>query len=323
MKVLVTGATGFIGREIVEELSKNEIVPIELGNSKKSAENGKKIYKADISNFEALSKLEKLGDVDAIVHSAGLAHQFGDVKRESFEAVNVSGTANVANLAVKLKAKQFVLISSTAVYGLKKNKIDENTICQPETIYAESKLKAERVCREICEKNSIDLTILRLSPVIGEGSGGNTARLISAIYKNRFLWIGNGANLKTLIYKKDVARAVLTILKNKKRGTEIFNLGAEPIRMKDFVLEIEKNLNRKILPIFVPANLLKSVFYLNLKTFNLTKANKIGEIVEKWLSDDIYSAEKIERDYNFKAQTPIREAIKRQVKHFLSFRSEK
>ena len=71
---------------------------------------------------------------------------------------------NVARLAVNLKAKHFVLISSVAVYGEsgeKSTPIDEKTVCNPQSVYAKSKFESEKVAKSICEKNRIALTILR------------------------------------------------------------------------------------------------------------------------------------------------------------------
>jgi nucleoside-diphosphate-sugar epimerase len=62
--------------------------------------------------------LEILENVDVVVHAAGLAHQFGKSDKEDFWRINIGGTRNVAERAVKLKAGHFVLISSVAVYGI-------------------------------------------------------------------------------------------------------------------------------------------------------------------------------------------------------------
>jgi len=255
-----------------------------------------------------------------------LAHQFGDTKKEQFDAVNVTGTENVLNLGVKLKIKHFILIGSTAVYGVQKSArvigsnrsiIDENGVLAPPTLYAESKLSSERVCRRVCEENKIPLTIFRLAPVIGEDNTGNVARLISAIDKNRFVWVGDGQNLKSLIYKRDVARACVKLLESKKNATEIFNLAAEPVRMKDFVNQIARHLNKKIFPVQIPASIPRMVFDLNAKLFDLKKINKISETVEKWLADDVYAADKIAQAYDFRPTTTIEEAIKKQVDQYI------
>lgn len=322
MKILVTGAFGFIGSVIAAELAADDQFVIKLGNKKAKLETIpiSQTYFADITNDREVEELTRLGQLDAVIHSAGLAHQFGDTPKESFEAVNVQGTRNITELAAKLRARQFILISSTAVYGLRKNgeKINESAECRPETFYAESKLKAEQTCREICEKHGIDLTILRLAPVIGEGNSGNVERLITAIDKKRFVWIGRGENLKTLIYKKDIAKACLKILHCKKKQTEIFNVAGEPATMSDLVKSISSNLNRSVLPVSIPESLFRSLFYVNSITLESGKILKLQATVEKWLSDDVYDANKIRRAYDFKAETTLTEGIKRQVQDYLS-----
>ncbi len=157
------------------------------------------------------------------------------------------------------------------------------------------------------------MTIFRLSPVIGEGNAGNVARLIQAIDKRQFVWIGTGQNYKSLIYKTDVARACRKVLLEKKNGVEIFNLAAEPIMMRDFVRAAAKNLNEKIPKFSIPPLLLEKVFQLNEKTLKIKKIRKISETVEKWLSEDVYSADSFEREYDFKTETSISEALEKQI----------
>lgn len=338
MKVLVTGATGFVGREIVAELAKLQIEVIQVGGRNKPPEDSdncsaQNFFAADISDYRTLSVVEKIGRVDAVIHSAGLAHQFGKIERERFEAVNVCGTKNVVELAVKLKARQFILIGSTAVYGIKKEteklrgslnviEINEKTECRPENFYAESKLTAEKAARGICEENRVALTILRLAPVVGEGSAGNAARLIAAIDDGKFLWVGAGENYKSLVYKRDVARACSRVLLNKKAGTEIFNIAAAPIKMAEFVETIAKNLDRRILPVKIPARLVETVFRFNRKIFGVKRINELEETIEKWLSDDVYAAGKIADVYGFEPEITIETALERQVEAYKKFRKK-
>lgn len=333
MKILVSGATGFIGREIVAELIENNHRVVGLGRTERDSAAdlpNLSFIKADITDYKNLSGYEKLQDIEVIIHSAGLAHQFGDTSREEFEAVNIRGTENILKLGVKLGIKHFILIGSTAVYGIippsgnsKRNPviIDECAPTNPQTLYAESKLEGEKICRRICGENKIALTIFRLAPVIGEANVGNAARLITAIDKNRFVWIGNGSNLKSLIYKRDVARACVELIEKKRNETEIFNLAAEPIRMKDFVNEISARLNKKIIPVKIPASLPRKVFRLNDKLLKIEKIEKLSDTVEKWLSDDVYAADKIAELYQFKPRTTITEAIARQVNYYKYYKT--
>ena len=323
MKIIVTGATGFIGREIVGELEEKNHRIYRAGNSNINYRaSNSDVFKIDITNTEEVCKLKKLNEVDALIHSAGLAHQFGDIEREKFQKINVEGTRNILELAVDLKVKHFILISSTAVYGTEKKigktvkVIDESDVCRPQTFYAESKLEAEKQARQVCGQNDLDLTIFRLAPVLGEGNKGNVARMIEAIDRERFVWIGDGQNYKSLIYKKDVARACGKILLNKKKGAEMFNLAAEPVLMRDFVAEAARGLDKKIPRFSIPESLPEIVFQLNKNTFKLKKIQRISETVEKWLSDDVYSASKFKREYDFTMETPVLKALDKQIRWY-------
>lgn len=318
MKVLVTGATGFVGGEIVKKLvSENFEV---VGTSKTGSSDNVEfieIVKADITNAIELKETFRDGKFDAVIHSAGLAHQFGNTTKEQFEKVNVQGTKNVSELAVGLGAKHFILISSTAVYGFHQNKVDENTECKPDTDYAKSKLDGEKVCLEVCEKNNIKLTIFRLAPVLGEKGIGNVPRLIGAIFKNRFIWVGDGSNKKSLIYVGDISEACLKILRSKKDANEIFNLAAPPVEMKKLVSIIKQTLNKKIPKLSIPKFLPGLFFTINRKTVKLNAVEKFSDTFEKWLSDDVYSAEKIKTVYGFETKTSIEDAVKKQCLWYL------
>lgn len=314
MRVLVTGATGFVGGEILKNLQRNGLDV--WGTSKSGAnKNEPKIIKADVTDFEDLEANFNT-EFDAVIHSAGLAHQFGKIEKSLFEKVNVLGTKNISELAAKVKAKQFILISSSAVYGFHKNEIDESVECFPETDYAESKLQSEIVCREICEKNNIDLTIFRLAPVLGEKGIGNVPRLIKAIDKRRFLWVGDGKNKKSLIYVGDIAQACLRVLKMKKSETEVFNLSAEPIEMRELVSIISGALNKKVPSFSIPESVPGFFINLNEKVFKSKRIGKFSKTFDKWLSDDVYSGEKIKAEYGFEPQTSIKDAVRKQCEWY-------
>jgi nucleoside-diphosphate-sugar epimerase len=326
MKVLVTGAEGFVGQTIVEELSKKNVEVFCLARPKSERTNDSKtFFRADIVNLESLKCLDELKNIDGIIHSAGLAHQFDDVDEKAFWQINVEGTKNIALTAARLKAKHFILISSVSVYGKVRGlrgraTIDEDSKCEPEGFYAQSKLEAEKIAIEICEKNNVPLTILRLATVIGERDRGNTARLIKVIDEGRFFWIGKGENYKSLVYKNDAAQACISVLDKKTDKTEIFNVTAAPVSMKEIVSEIARHLKKRIPEIYIPKGLLETAFRINAKILRRKNIYNISKTVEKWLSDDVFSGEKIARAYGFRAETTVSEAIGRQI---ASFQKEK
>jgi nucleoside-diphosphate-sugar epimerase len=157
------------------------------------------------------------------------------------------------------------------------------------------------------------LTIFRLSPVIGEENVGNVSRLINAIDQKKFVWIGKGDNCKSLVYKNDVARACVKIIKEKTGKTEVFNLSADPIKMKDFVAEIAVELKRTVPEFTISPTLFRVVFRINKKTINNKKINKIEQTIEKWLSEDIYATDKIKDKYNFVPKFTITKGVRKQI----------
>ena len=205
MKILVTGATGFIGQAIIERLLATcsddlEITGIARNSSDAVRRTDPKKFRfvgLDITNKPAVSTFADSEPYDAVVHAAGLAHQFGKIDAGLFQNVNLAGSENIAELAVRANAKQFILISSTAVYGRQNSPMDEASPCLPETPYAESKLKAEEASRRICEANNLPLTIFRLAPVLGAKGVGKVPSVIRR-FSQTFVWLGNGENRNRL-----------------------------------------------------------------------------------------------------------------------------
>jgi nucleoside-diphosphate-sugar epimerase len=322
MRVLVTGANGFVGRSIVSELSKgaDELILLDRIVSREAERPGVKFVEADISRPIDPTGLD-IGNIDMVIHAAGLAHQFGPVSRETFWKVNVDGTANVAGLAAESGARHMVLISSVSVYGKPEEGISlraEDAECKPEGPYAESKFESEKIASQISEKKGLPLTILRLATVIGEGDRGNVARLIRAIDKKTFIWIGKGENRKSLVHKDDVARACIAAMNCDHTGMRIYNVSAQPLTMKEIVSSIAESLKKKEPRIAIPPALLRAGFRMNSATLGVEKIERISGTLEKWLSDDSYSAERIATECSFFPEVSVRQALDREVAWYLN-----
>jgi nucleoside-diphosphate-sugar epimerase len=326
MKILITGANGFIGQAITAELAKNSHEIISVGrhqtkNFNQSIVKSENYFQADISDSKDLERLNNIKGIETVIHCAGLAHQFGKVNKADFWKVNVAGTENTVNLAKNIRAKNFILISSVSVYGnIASNgkSFNEESVCHPQDDYARSKLESEKIAGEICEREGINLTILRPATVIGEHDRGNFSRLIKAIDRGRFIWIGSGINRKSLIYKTDIARVCLIMLEKAANKTEIYNVSAEAVSMKEIVNEIASELKKNIPSISIPVSLLQMVFFINNKTVKIKKITKLAETVRKWLAEDVYSSEKLKREFDFTAKVSVKEAIRREVRAYLN-----
>lgn len=311
--VLVTGANGFLGTEIVRQAVAAGLLVRTTDRNEDPPVPHAVHHQADILDRNSL--ISVLSDVDTVIHAAGLAHVFDRSEAKSaFYAVNGQGTANVASAASIAGVRHFILISSVSVYGDGALGATEDTICRPVGPYAESKLHAEARAKEIARRDSMHLTILRLATLYGEGDPGNVARLMRAIDRNRFIWIGDGSNRKSLLYRGDAARACLIVLESGGDGIDIYNVSAPPVTMSEVIDGLASALNRRVPDWHIPASLAVNLSKI---AANLTgRRGPFGTLeltLKKWLADDIYNADKFRDNFDFDTKIDLAEGLRREV----------
>jgi nucleoside-diphosphate-sugar epimerase len=314
--VLVTGANGFLGREI---LSRFHVPGFSVQATDLGATSGASdiMYrKADITRPEHLKPV--LENATIVIHVAGLAHIFSpDVNSdENFRQINEIGTANVAAAAAAVGVGHLILVSSVSVYGpYTQGTYDENTPCNPVGPYALSKYNAELRAIEIARKSGMALTILRLATLYGEGDPGNVGRLIRTLDSGRFLWIGDGSNRKSLLYKGDAARACMVVAERSASGINIYNISAPACSMREIVDSIADALGKRPFPMRVSAPL---VLLLSRHLSRIPNRRMAGlhQTVKKWLADDVYDTRRFEEDYSFQTKTSLEDGLKREVDRY-------
>ena len=115
MKILVTGANGFVGSRTslyLEEIG-HEVIRVSHSGSAGSDST----YQVDIGDDRSFDALEHLVDIDAVVNCAGIAHRFGRTSTDEFGRVNVRGVRNVIEFCSRKSIRRFVHLSSVLVYG--------------------------------------------------------------------------------------------------------------------------------------------------------------------------------------------------------------
>jgi nucleoside-diphosphate-sugar epimerase len=314
--VLVIGANGFLGKAIVSQLQKASftVCATDLGSA--SVACGITYQKADITRSEEL--MFAIGDAATVINAAGLAHIFtpGARSDEEFYQINEIGAENVARAAAQAGARHLILISSVSVYGpYTWSLYDENSPCHPVGPYSISKYHAELKAIDVAEKSGMALTILRLATLYGEGDPGNVARLISALDQERFVWIGDGTNRKSLLYKEDAARACMTVASSPPAGTHIYNVSAPPCTVREIVDGITDALGKRPLPLRIPGSLALGLSRI-LSKFPNRRLVGIHQAVQKWMAEDVYDTSRFERDYEFCSQVGVREGLRREVEWY-------
>jgi len=312
-RVLVTGACGFLGRAIVRQAAQAGLDVRRTDRLEQAPDEAAPYTQADVRTAETLGPV--VDGVDAVIHAAGLAHVFDKSRGAAeFVAVNDTGTANVARAAGQAGVRQFVLVSSVSVYGGGAYGPREDAPCLPRTAYALSKYGGELRAAEAAEEADMGLTILRMATLYGEGDPGNVARLVRAIDRGRFLWIGRGHNRKSLLYRDDAARACVQAVLRPASGARTYNVSAEPCTMDEIVSAIAAHLDRPVPRWRVPG-------WLALGGSALASAVCLGRgplasvhrAVRTWLAHDVYPADKIAQDLSCRATVSLNEGLAREV----------
>jgi nucleoside-diphosphate-sugar epimerase len=205
--VLVTGATGFLGRYVVRELTASGRTVVTTSRHPEPPPNS---IRWDLSE-ESPGKLP--GAFDEVYHVAGLAHVVpGNAReRERFFDINRDGTRRLLQ-ALPTPPRAFVLISTVAVYGRETGiNLDETTAREATDAYGASKREAEDLVNDWCGKHDVTCGIVRLPLVTGLDPPGNLSVMLQAMSAGRYLGIGDGSARRSMVWAGDVA-AILPVV---------------------------------------------------------------------------------------------------------------
>ncbi|MBU6349323.1 MAG: NAD-dependent epimerase/dehydratase family protein [Chloroflexi bacterium] len=229
LKILVTGATGALGPTVVQAMHNANLTLCVLAiDAPKSGllPPTVEIHLGDIVHVKDVQAA--MCGVDAVVHMAALLHIVNPptTLRPQYERINVEGTRTVVDAALKAGVQRLVFFSTIAVYGYGQGRLlTEESIPHPDTFYAETKLAAERIVLAARRVDGQPLgVVLRLGAVYGARIKGNYQRLVHALARKHFFPIGKGENRRTLVYDKDVARAVLLAVQHPAAAGRVYNV---------------------------------------------------------------------------------------------------
>jgi|GEM_PF-1231622 len=228
-KILITGGTGFIGRNLINSINTENHI-INIGRNKNSMCDN--IFWNLKDNLDSLL----LNNVDAIIHCASIVGN-ENINKSQYIDINVKSTLELLEFATKNNIKKFILISTGGVYGFSKKILDEKDRCNAKGIYSLSKYFSEKVCE--LYKGKISIVILRLFFPYGEGQKG---RLISnlcnnILKKNKIMLNKKGQPIINPVHILDVVNIIKNIIRNDLKGT--FNIcGDELISIEQICRKI-------------------------------------------------------------------------------------
>jgi len=315
MTIVITGASGFLGRQLTRDAAQRGLSLRALSRRGWTPGPGVQGIACDVLDVGGLRSA--MEGATHVVHAAGLAHIFGhaDVWSDRFAKVNAVGTENVLRAAVLAGVQHVVHVSSVSVYGPHGNAVcTEDTPCRPAGPYATSKFDAEQRARAAVQGTGTALTILRLATLYGEEDPGNVARLMRAIDRGRFVWLGDGSTRKSLIHRDDAARAcVHAALRAAPAAVSVFNVSAPPVTMQQVVSGLADALDRRVPSWRVPGSLVSQLTRFVGDTLHVARAARLHDTVRKWLTDDVYEGSRFDHTFDFRADVELRDGLAREV----------
>ncbi|MBL7095037.1 NAD-dependent epimerase/dehydratase family protein [candidate division KSB1 bacterium] len=274
-KVLVTGASGFLGKHLINELLKNKFSIITIARKSSDVsylkEKDVEIIWGDVQDEEILEQAVK--ECDYVIHAAAT---FGGSK-DHFHKVNVLSTEKLLNLSEKYKIKRFVYISSISVYQHSEAKEDmiitEDTPYETDefhSLYSWSKMEAEKAVKKYIKETKLPCTIVRPGCIYGPYGDLFPADTGMGFGVSRIIMIGNTNNSTPLSYVENVAYDSVKLMKLKPAAGEAFTLiEGQAISRKEYFNKLKTEVSGNISRIWV------SLHFMKLAKFGLRLLFKI------------------------------------------------
>lgn len=244
MKILITGATGFIGQNLVKKLTKEGhtcrcLVRKTSNIDSLNGEGAVEFIYGDISQKNSLTNVCE--GIDIVVNSAGMLGKW-DSSVEDLKPVNTDGILNLSNELIKHKVQYVIHLSAGGVTGpVKGPPADEGYECCPITPYEKTKLEGENNALSLYKHFDIPLVIVRPTFTYGPGDP-HKLPLFRAVKKRKFVFIGTGESTNHPVYIDDLLKGI-SILMDKRPVGEIFILGGKvPVAKRDLIETIAHEL---------------------------------------------------------------------------------
>ncbi len=266
--ILITGATGFIASHLIPILHQQGWQIIAAIRSPSNSVIPVPVQTIIVGNIdENTDWQEALKEVDTVIHLAARAHILQDDASDpeaEFFKVNTLGTSNLIKQAILAKVKHFIFMSSIgAITTLSDKVLTENSICQPDTPYGRSKLKAEESLIELTQNSPMAWTILRPTLVYGQGNPGNMERLMKLVQRKLPLPFGALNNRRSFVYVGNLVDAILTTITHPKAQNQMFIISdGEDVSTAQLIRQIADCLELPCSLLPIPLSLLKLMGYL-------------------------------------------------------------
>jgi UDP-glucose 4-epimerase len=243
--VLVTGASGFIGKPVVRALAASGWTVRAAARDPVTIPEGQGVERIALPDLARAADWAPLVEgATHVLHLAGIAHAPGALPDEVYTRINTDAVGELAR-AARGRAERFVLMSSVrAQAGLSADHvISETDEARPTDVYGRSKLEAER----LLAKSGVPFAVLRPAVVYGRGVKGNIASLATLAQTPMPLPFGGLDNRRSLLALQNLASAIdITLTSPKAENRDILVADPEPISVADLITAMREALGRSL-----------------------------------------------------------------------------
>lgn len=263
-KVLVTGAEGFVGQHLCRYLIDNGYLVRGIHHESRPlyfiSKDEIEWVNADLCDHESLNNVAD--SIDCIIHLAAIPRNDLSKTWDDFRAVNIEGTRALLNEAQRAKIKRFVFISSVeaAGYGDGINPRTEKDVPRPDNNYGKSKLEAEKTV--FGDNWPFERTVIRLPMIYGPGTLIVVPKLFGMVRKGFYPFIGTGKALMEFCYVENAVKAISLAMERDDLKNDLFYISdTRSYTIKEVIDSIAKAMNRRYLPLHIPAKLAYTVAF--------------------------------------------------------------
>ncbi len=313
-KILITGATGFVGAAVCRFLrEKGHMLSGTTRDGDRRAGPGNvPLYHIPVIGPDT-EWSQPVSGADAVIHLAARVHVMKDREADPLAAsrhINTEGTRQLAAAAAAAGVKRFIFVSTTKVMGeLSGDRpFSENDEAQPEDAYGISKWEAEQVLRNIGRSTAMETVIVRPPLVYGPGVKGNFLSLVKACENGWPLPLGRVENSRSLIYVDNLAGAINICLDHSgAAGQTYFVSDGNDVSTPELIRRIAKALGRQANIINLPLSGLKAAGLL------IGKSAAIGRLTGSLTVDSA----KIRSETSWTPACSMTEGLKRTAEWYL------
>lgn len=321
-KVLVTGATGFLGKYVVEELVEHGYQVRAFGRNRtigQSLVNASVTFiQGDLTNQEDLTKACQ--EMDMVVHAGALSTVWGPW--EDFYQTNVLGTKYVLEACREAKIERLVYVSSPSIYAAPRDQLDIKESDAPQenrlNNYIRSKLASEKLFKDYPDVSSV---ILRPRGLFGIGDTSILPRVLNLSQKIGIPLIGDGRQLMDMTCVENVALAIRLALETPQAAGEVYNItNGEPRAFRNLIEETLRGLGYPIRYRKIPAPLVCAIssslefIYKSLKLKGEPALTRYTYYLLRY--SQTLDISKAERDLGYRPKITISEGIEQYVQDY-------